>query len=163
MKKRNVGPSNASNKKENPILGLIVIAIFVAIIFNAISGGKKSESSTKNTVETSQQQANSQTEVKQLSQSASEKYCEDASLLGKYTDLSKTSIVKATAYNNYFNDSGAKAPNGNTIYDFQWNGENKETNESILFVCSVSGTDDNITLHSLAINGQVVYGPVDQQ
>ncbi len=137
------------------ILGLIILISVVSA-----SGASKTEQPK---TEANQEQVSSEIEVKQVSQNAAEKYCQDAALLGKYIDLDKTSIIKVTAYNAQYNESGTKASNGNAIYDFQWVGENKESNENILFVCSVSGTEKDITLHNLAISGQVVYGPVDQQ
>ncbi|HRV75919.1 MAG: hypothetical protein H6799_01270 [Candidatus Nomurabacteria bacterium] len=168
MKKRDKGLKQPDGRKEHPVLGFIVIAIIIFIVASAISGGKKDsdDKSSKTSSSQASTQDNSTTPAKvenTVSQDAAEKYCQDAALLGKYIDLNKISIIKVTAYDPQFNDSGTKASNGDTIYDFQWIGQNKETKENVLFVCSVSGTDDNITLHNLAISGQVVYGPVDQQ
>jgi len=156
--------------KRHKILTSILAFIILCCVVSAAGGGKqvKTTAETKTaTAKTETKSTNSTAKeappASKVSQSAAEKYCEDAGLLGKYIDISKTSIVVATSYKPQYNDSGTKASNGDAIYDFQWSGKNKSTGASILFTCSVSGTDKSITLHTLAIDGQAVYGTVDEQ
>lgn len=119
---------------------------------------KKKSSSNSSSSSTNKSQA---TQSNKISQSAAENYCQDANLLQNYIDISKTSIV-TTSYSPWFGDSGMKASNGNPIYTLQWNGKDKSNGKAIGFVCDVSGSDKNIKLHNLAINGTSVYGPEDE-
>ena len=147
-------------KRHKILTGVLALIVIIAIAAGA-SGGNK----TKTTPQTTSGTKTAKTaaaEAGKVSQSAAENYCQDAGLLDKYIDTKTTAIV-TTSYNPQYVDSGMKASNGNEIWDLQWSGKNKSTGESIGFVCLVSGTDKSITLHSLAINGTAVYGPVDEQ
>lgn len=153
------GMSSKSKIKSVAKWTLIVVgAFFVLVIIIGIatskSDTKKSDTNTQKPAET--------TKSDTISQSAAENYCEDAGLLGKYVDISNTSIV-TLSYKPYYSDSGMKTSAGSPIYTLQWNGKDKSTDDSVLFVCEVSGTDKSITLNSLAINGKAVYGPVDEK
>lgn len=133
------------------MIGKIVIGIIIIIVvLGLIAGqGKEDTNTTKQENSVSQQD-------QPMKKSTAENACQDAAFIRKYVD-DNIALIKITNYDAQFFDSGDKAPNGDAIWYLTWNGKNKTTDENVNFVCKVSGTDDNVTIHSLSANGQVLY------
>ncbi len=150
-------------KKWQKIVATIIGVIFIFIGIAALSPSDDKKAATDtNTKQSTSSSSSAKEETVTLTQSAAENYCQDANLLQNYIDIKTTSIVQATDYNPWFGDSGSTASNGDKIYTLQWSGKNKDTDAKVGFVCDISGTDKNITLHNLAIDGKSVYGPKDE-
>src|SRR5690242_15999611 len=93
--------------KRHKILSGIIILILLISSLNALGNASK-----KTDTPQTDNKATAQTNT--VSQSAAERYCQDANLLDKYIDIKTTSIV-TTSYNPQYLDSGSKATNGDAI------------------------------------------------
>lgn len=132
------------------VLLIPVVIILVVIIAIAASNNKpptiKENKPLTNTTHSNQQS---------ITESDAEAFCQDSALLGKYMDMSKVKIVDMANYNKYYSDSGEKDAAGNLVKVLQWNG--KIDGNSTLFVCTISGTAENIQLQGLSVGGQELY------
>lgn len=156
--------NKASRGKAAAILGgaTLVLAVLTGVTLEPTPPTAQNQPANETAAQTSNEQSAQQ--KKEVSEGAAEQYCQDAGLLEEYISLEDNSIINLASYNKYYTDSGSVDEDGNPIWVFQWNGKNKQTGEPILFVCQVSGVDDNsIELHSLAIDGSPVYMRVDPQ
>ncbi len=90
-------------------------------------------------------------DTKEISRLDAERACQDANFLQNYVDISDTSIV-TFSYKPYFTDMG------DGTKSLQWNGKDKPSGNSILFVCDVAKENNKVVVKGLAIDGVGVYG-----
>lgn len=139
-----------TNEQGFVVLLIPVVIILVVIIAIAASNNKQPTTKENNPL-TSTAHSNQQS----ITESDAEAFCQDSALLGKYMDMSKVKIVDMANYNKYYSDAGEKDANGTPLKILQWNG--KIDGISTLFVCTISGTADNIQLQGLSVGGQDLY------
>lgn len=147
-------------EKTMGLIGLAVIIFIIMIIISAVVSSAKNTDTgkPKQTItepkeapkSTPQRKEQPKPAPKAISQSDAEDVCQDANFLQNYVSLKDTSIV-TLSYKPYFTDMG------DGIKSLQWNGKNKNTDSSILFVCDVSKDGDKIVVKKLAIDAAVVY------
>lgn len=85
-----------------------------------------------------------------VSENVATLYCEDASLIGKYLNLSDIDIVslKVNYAHQYNIMDGWYDANKNSIVMIRWNGYDKISKQRIVFDCWISGeADDEIIVH----------------
>lgn len=147
-------------EKTMGLIGLAVIIFIIMIIISGIvSSTKKTNTSKPKQTNTEHKEAPKPVPQKKeqpkpapkaISQSDAEDVCQDANFLQKYVSLKDTSIV-TLSYNPYFTDMG------DGIKSLQWNGKNKNTDNSILFICDVAKGGDKTVVKKLVIDATVVY------
>ncbi len=140
------------------IIGFIALAIISGIVGVITGSGdnnpKETTKTEQKTVEEPKPQAQEQPKPKEISQPDAENVCQDANFLQNYINLENTSIV-TFSYRPYFTDMG------DGTKSLQWNGKDKTTDSSILFVCDVATEGDKVVVKHLAISGNTVYDATD--
>ena len=132
-----------SHRKGCIIGGAVALFLIIGCIAAAASPSEPTDTNKKEetkTTDTSKQEE--KIEGTNLTESAVEEACQDA----KYNRYNGYDIILATNYNFGVFKTGDTDEAGNPMLMVRWNGKDKSTKETVMFICYVSGSsDDNIT------------------
>jgi hypothetical protein len=146
-----------NRKNEQGFIIILIPIIIIVVLVILFSSGNKDTDKTNDNSSSSAMESKKSNET--MSQSDAELYCQDISLLGKYIDTSKVSVIDASNYNVQYQDDGATYDkDGYPIKDLQWTGKDKRADKDVRFNCWISGPKDKATLHWLSLSGMDLYG-----
>lgn len=97
-----------------------------------------------------------------VSESASEYFCKDQ-VISRHPQIGSIKVSDYFGnYKEFYNNDNTFDKNGDYIIRYQWTGKNKQTDQSILFSCYVSGrSDSDVTLHYLSAGSLDLYGSLN--
>ena len=97
-----------------------------------------------------------------VSQNAAEQFCKDQ-VISRHPQIGSIKVSDYFGdYKEFYNNDNTFDKNGDYIIRYQWTGKNKQTDQSILFSCYVSGrSDSDIALHYLSAGALDLYGSIN--